>query len=121
MLGDSDSDNDMSLSKICTNNIKIVREIRFEDLIIITVPETCTYVTNYYSKPSDIVSFAKNRITIGNDIFVKDSVKLVSMDREELGKELGEEPFGWILCRTPNLRYKYILEYQKIIDIKEKK
>lgn len=120
MLGDFDSEIDMPLSKICTNKIKIVREIRFEDLIVITVPETCTYVTNYYSKPSDIVAFAKNRLTIGNDIFIKDSVKIISIDKEELGGELGDKQPGWILCRIPNFRYTYIFKYQKIIDIKEK-
>ena len=120
MLGDSDSEIDIPLSKFCTNKIKIVREIHFEDLIIATVPETCTYATNYYSKPSDIITFAKNRITIGNDIFIKDSVKIISIDKEELGGELGDLPSDWILCRIPNFRYTYTFEYQKITDIKEK-
>ena len=117
MLGDFDIEIDMPLSKICTNKIKIVREIRFEDLIVITVPETCPYVTNYYSKPDDIVDFVKNRTTIGDDIVVKDSIKVISVDREELG----DKPFSWIFYRTPNLRYTYTVRYLVLIDIKEKK
>ena len=116
MLGDFDTDE--HTSKICTNKIKILREIHFEDLITTTVHKTGDYITSCRFRPGELETFIKEYCTIGDDICIKDSIEVISIN--------GDEPVtGYsrdiLTIMDGRCTYTYTIEYLALIDVKEKK
>lgn len=116
MLGDFDIDE--HTSKVCTNKIKILREIRFEDLIITTALRTWTYENCCYLRSGDLEAFLnKHYSTIGGDIFIKDSIKVISIDADE---PMIDYSHDILVIMDPYCTYTYTIEYLALIDVKEK-
>lgn len=119
MLGDFDIDNYEHTSKVRTNKIKILREIHFEDLIITTVPRTGTYTTNCYFRPDELEAFLKKYYSIiDGDIFMKDSIKAISIVSDESMVDYSPDILA---IMDPCCSYTYTIEYLALIDVKEKK
>ncbi len=119
MLGDFDIDNYEHTSKVCTNKIKILREIHFENLITTTVPRTSTYTTNCYFRPDELEAFLKKYYSIIDvDILMKDSIKVISIVSDESMVDYSPDILA---IMDPYCSYTYTIEYLTLIDVKEKK
>ena len=116
MLGDFDIDE--HTSKVCTNKIKILREIHLEDLIITTSPRIWTYTNCCYFRSGDLEAFLnKHYNAIGGDIFIKDSIKVISINEDD---PLTCYPHDILVIMDPCCTYTYTVEYLALTDVKEK-
>lgn len=118
MLGDFDIDNYEHTSKVCTNKIKILREIHFEDLITTTVHKTGDHITNCRFRPGELETFIKKYCIICDDICIKDSIKVISINGDE---PLTDYSRDILVMMDPACSYTYTIEYLALIDVKEKK
>lgn len=117
MLGDFDTDMIDLTSKICTNKIKILREIYFEDLITIRELRRGYYESPIYLSNDDVVKLFKAFRFTDGDIIINNSICVISSPQKIYGPACtyrGHNIF--------NVRYLYVyeLEFEELIDVKEK-
>lgn len=106
-LGDIETNPIDLISKCCTNKIKIIREIRFEDLVVETELKKGEFSSDNYYGPGTLDLGTERSVCINYEI-VLDGILLV-LDRG-MNIEAKFEPYI----------YTYIVTYTAITDVKEK-
>lgn len=115
MLGDFDIDE--HTSKMCTNKIKILREIHFEDLMILRELQRGYYRSFIPLYDDAVVKFFNTSHLKDGVIIIDNSIRVISSAQEIYSRAyiyMGDHIFG------DGYSYIYEVEFEELIDVKEK-
>lgn len=117
MLGDFDNDMIDLTSKMCTNKIKILREIHFEDLMILRELQRGYYRSFIPLYDDAVVKFFNTSHLKDGVIIIDNSIRVISSAQEIYSPAyiyMGHHIFG------DGYSYTYEVEFEELIDVKEK-
>ena len=118
MLGDSDADMINLTSKMCTNKIKILREIHFEDLMTLRELQRGYYRSFIPLSNDTVVKFFNTSHLKDGVIIIDNSIRVISSEQEICSP-------GWTYrgyhIFDAGYSYTYEVEFEALIDVKEKK
>ena len=105
-IGDIKHSDDF-ITKCCTNKIKIIREIRFEDLIPAVQPKSGVFSSDAFYELGNLDFGAEKTVCVNCEIVLYGMFQV--LDRE-LNTKYGFEPYI----------YTYLVKYTALTDVKEK-
>lgn len=117
MLGDSDTNMIDITSKICTNKIKILREIHFKDLMTLRELQRGYYRSPIPLSNDDTVKLFNMSYSMDGVIIIDNSIRVMSSTQDIYSPACtyrGHHIF--------DIRYSYTyeVEFEALIDVKEK-
>ena len=117
MLGDFDTAIIDLTSKTCTNKIKILREIHFEDLMILRELQRGYYRSFIPLSDDAVVKFFNISLLKDGVIIIDNSIRIISSEQDiysHASTYRGHNIFD------DGYSYTYEVEYEELIDVKEK-
>lgn len=118
MLGDFDTDMIDPTSKICTSKIKILREIHFEDLMTLRELQRGYYRSFIPLSNDAVVKFFNTSSLKDGVIIIDNSIRIISSAQEIYDPACTYRGHHIFDVKYP---YTYEVEFEELIDVKEKK